>query len=265
MNPAEQNNRHLTEVVSQKFAELFADKPYSRHAIFLFENPETKDLFVVPDSGYKTLNEWFARDIKPDVLNCLFQSGICASCESMLKVYRDIDPNNLVQVKGKNFKLTNLLLKPDASKKDRKRIDDLYGDGFMALYRLRPKDAHGIYHSLDGEIMSVESFDGTLFPVNGLGLYSVNNLFCKNKRDVVFVETDLGTVAYVDIGALNVGSIKQFNKKGDEVHKGAKKANYYFGGSTTIVFFEEGKVDPLPDFGENEKYTFVGQRIGDIL
>ena len=77
----------------------------------------------------------------------------------------------------------------------------------------------------------------------------------------------MGTVLMLEIGATCVGSIKQTYQPNSPVTKGAEKGYFEFGGSSTIVIFEPGKIKLADDLLENsaqqiETYALMGDTMG---
>jgi phosphatidylserine decarboxylase len=78
---------------------------------------------------------------------------------------------------------------------------------------------------------------------------------------------NFGTVLLLEIGATNVGSIVQTYRPGAMVAKGDEKGYFRFGGSSTLLLFEPGRVRLADDLLEHtrnqiELYARVGDRLG---
>ena len=48
---------------------------------------------------------------------------------------------------------------------------------------------------------------GKLWPVNNWALQNVKGLYARNERVITYMQTEIGLVAIIKVGALNVGSI----------------------------------------------------------
>jgi len=241
----------LTKIVSQAFAQFFADKSFSRRVIPLLERYYNIDTSLFEKNNYKTLNDWFKRDLR----NINFSGELSSSCEAFLKVHRNLNPSYIIQAKNKSYQLPDLL---------GNLYSESFIDGTMLVFRLEPRHYHNFHHIVDGKVSAFQSLDGNYLPVNALGLNHFNNLYCRNRRDITLVQSELGNIAYVEIGALNVGSIVQLNNLGDNVKKGDKKGYFQFGGSTVLVLFEKDRVQLFDQYNEQEKYVFVGEQIGQL-
>ena len=68
-------------------------------------------------------------------------------------------------------------------------------------------------------------------------------IFSENKREITILESkEFGKIAYVEIGALNVGSIHQTFSPGSYVRKGEEKGFFAFGGSTVVLLFQPQRI-----------------------
>ncbi|MDG2323382.1 MAG: phosphatidylserine decarboxylase, partial [Akkermansiaceae bacterium] len=91
----------------------------------------------------------------------------------------------------------------------------------------------------------------------------------QNKRTVTeLVTEDLGTVICMEIGATCVGSIHQTFTPGQAAEKGQEKGYFAFGGSSTLLMFEPGKVQLAEDLLKTsqeqiELYAKVNSAVAD--
>jgi phosphatidylserine decarboxylase len=95
----------------------------------------------------------------------------------------------------------------------------------------------------------------------------VPDLFCRNKRALTLIDTDhFGRIAYVEVGAITIGSIIQTFQPG-RVERGAEKGMFRYGGSTLVLLFEKGRLqfdaDLLADSADGlEVKVQAGEAIG---
>ena len=83
-----------------------------------------------------------------------------------------------------------------------------YEGGRYAVVYLSPRDYHRVHSPVEGRVRRVRHIPGTLYPVNALGVAHVPQLFARNERIVVYIDTEpFGTVAVVFVGAFVVGKI----------------------------------------------------------
>jgi len=84
-----------------------------------------------------------------------------------------------------------------------------FRDGaFFSVY-LSPQDYHRVHAPCGGLIVERRHVPGALFPVNQLGQRFVSDLYVRNERVLVLMETEaFGAVVVAFVGATNVGSIR---------------------------------------------------------
>lgn len=151
-----------------------------------------------PLESYRSLSEFFVRELRPGMRPV--GPGIVSPVDGVISELGVIEDGRLIQAKGKDYSLDDLLQDPDQSPRFR-------GGFFLTLY-LAPGDYHHIHSPVSGEISGFRAVPGTLWPVNTESVRQIPKLFCQNERVISFIESrDFGTVAVVKVGATNVGSI----------------------------------------------------------
>jgi phosphatidylserine decarboxylase len=128
------------------------------------------------------------------------------------------------------------------------------GAGFVVY--LSPRDYHRVHAPVGGVVRRIRSMPGDYFPVNGIGLAHVPNLFVRNRRVAFDIEADGGAdgpgrVTVVMVAAIVVGRItaKGVDARdvpfGDHVfdpplrvERGGELGIFHLG-STAVVFVEE--------------------------
>jgi phosphatidylserine decarboxylase len=125
------------------------------------------------------------------------------------------------------------------------------GAGFVVY--LSPRDYHRVHAPVGGAIARVRSMPGDYFPVNDVGVQHVPNLFCRNRRVAIEIDSDhdLGRVTVVMVAAIIVGRITTRGidahdvPLGDHVFRPAMRVErgeeigVFHLGSTAVVFIEE--------------------------
>jgi phosphatidylserine decarboxylase len=97
-------------------------------------------------------------------------------------------------------------------------VEELVGDAHEArrfvggagcVVYLSPRDYHRVHAPVGGEIRRLRSMPGDYFPVNAIGMRHVANLFCRNRRVAIEIESEggLGRVTVVMVAAMIVGRI----------------------------------------------------------
>jgi phosphatidylserine decarboxylase len=112
-----------------------------------------------------------------------------------------VDRDGRFEVKGRPYSVEELV--GDAAEARR----FLGGAGFVVY--LSPRDYHRVHAPVSGSVARIRSMPGDYFPVNDIGLAHVPNLFCRNRRVVIEIDSDegLGRVTVVMVVAIIVGRI----------------------------------------------------------
>ncbi|MGG1250744.1 archaetidylserine decarboxylase [Brevibacillus agri] len=194
--PQNAMSRTMGKITASRFSRL-AIQRYIRHYKIdasIIEKPVTE---------YRTLKEFFTRRLKPGARPIAPGNDVIVSpVDGTVSQLGDICEGTLIQAKGKEFSVTELL---GGSEEEAKRY---YGGKFITIY-LSPRDYHRIHMPVAGELVRYSYLPGRLYPVNRLGIENVDRLFARNERLVTYIESDgLGEIALVKVGALFVGSVK---------------------------------------------------------
>lgn len=91
-------------------------------------------------------------------------------------------------------------------------IADLLGERFgaarFAVIYLSPKDYHRVHTPREGRVTRYRYLPGRLWPVFPAATRSIRDLFSRNERLVSWIDTDVGPIAVVMVGAFGVGRIR---------------------------------------------------------
>ena len=138
----------------------------------------------------------------------------------------------------------------------------------MLISRLCPVDYHRFHFPVSGIPGEPRPIGGWLYSVSPIALRHNLHYLVENKRAVTLVESEhFGTVAIIEVGATNVGSIQHTFTPGQRVEKGGEKGFFAFGGSCVITVFQAGRIrfdaDLLAQSAQHvEVYTRMGDRLG---
>lgn len=182
---------------------------------------------------FKSFNDFFYRKLKSDArpVNNDPEKLICPG-DGRLTVLENIDIQNIVQIKGLNYSLEELI--------GDKNVALNYQGGLCLVLRLCPLDYHRFHFVDDGIPDAVHKISGDYYSVNPVALNKIPALFCKNKREwCTFHSKNFGDIIYVEVGATCVGSIVQTFSPGIKVLKGEEKGFFKYGGSTIVLFFKK--------------------------
>jgi phosphatidylserine decarboxylase len=113
--------------------------------------------------------------------------------------------------------------------------------------RLCPVDYHRYHYPDSGQTLDSYSLHGKLHSVSPIALHAKPDVLITNERRVAILQTEhFGKIAYVEIGALNVGRIVQSHSEATAFKRGQEKGYFLFGGSSAVILGEPGrwKLDP---------------------
>lgn len=256
----------LLELIVKKklFSKLygfFCDSKISKKKIPSFISDFGIDMSLCEKklNQFESFNDFFTRKLNrpiDSVLGSLISPG-----DGRLVAYENIDLNKLVQIKDYTYSFNKLI--------DDTNIVSKFSEGTCLILRLSPTDCHRFYFIDNGICEETKKIKGDYYSVNPIALKAVTELFCKNKREwSIFHSDNVGDVLYIEVGATCVGSIVQTCIPRTRVKKGDEKRFFKFGGSTTILFFEKGKVKIDKDIIEQtnkgyETSVVMGEKIGE--
>ncbi len=248
--------RIILKLITRKWlTRLYAkymNSSLSKRKIKKFIEKNHIDLNEYEDENYNSFNEFFMRKIKKE--KRVIEENLISVCDSKLIVY-EIE-------KHKSFKIKNSLYTID------ELIDDdssKYKFKYAAIFRLCVDDYHHYVFPDDGKVISSKYINGILHTVRPIA-FTHNKVFIQNARNVSLLDCKkLGTIAYIEVGALMVGKI--VNEKVTEFKKGEEKGHFEFGGSTVILLLNDNvKFDErIIENSKKDIETIVkmGKKIGD--
>jgi len=210
---------------------------------------------------FKCFNDFFARKLKKSARSFDKPAKYLLSPgDGRLQAWSNIDINNLIQVKGMNYSLAELLQNSDLAKE--------YDGGTYVILRLCPVDYHRFHFFDSGSCSASVRVKGEYYSVNPVALRKIPALFCRNKREYSLFRTDnFGEVLYIEVGATSVGSIIQTYIPDTRVERGDEKGYFKFGGSTVLLFFKKDTIILDKDILEQtadgfETKVLAGDKIG---
>ena len=163
------------------------------------------------------------------------------------------------------------LLGEDALPADQRPLTQRFAGGAMLISRLCPVDYHRFHFPVGGTPDEPRPINGWLYSVNPIALRRRVRYLVENKRAITLLQAaTFGTVGLIEVGATNVGSIKQSFVPGRAVAKGAEKGFFAFGGSCVITLFERGRIRFDADIvaqgaQQIETYARMGDRLGESV
>ncbi len=154
---------------------------------------------AVPDD-FKSFNDFFSRSLKAGARTIdPAADAFVSPCDGTLSQFGPIVDNQIIQAKGVNYSMAELVNDPQVAKK-------FVGGRFATIY-LAPYNYHRVHMPFDGSLVHEAPAGGDLYSVNQTTARRVPNLFTVNERRVMVFESEAGPFALIMVGAMNVGSI----------------------------------------------------------
>src|SRR5689334_18877394 len=239
------------------------NRPASRRKVLPFIREFGVDVreFADPPESYRTFNEFFYRRLRPEARPIdRDPNTVVFPADGRHLGFPDASAIDGVFVKGQRFDLERLL-------HDRE-LAAHYHRGAVVLSRLCPVDYHRFHFPVAGQASTARQLNGLLYSVNPIALRQNLGYLWANRRVLTTIATEaLGRVLMLEIGATNVGSVVQTYRPASPVAKGGEKGFFRFGGSSTLLLFEPGRVRLSDDLVEQsrqhcELYARMGDRLG---
>lgn len=229
---------------------------------FITEYNLNVDEFAKSAFDYKTFNEFFYRALKPAARPIADGARIAVfPADGRHLAMPDVDTADGFYVKGAKFSLGELLGDESLAIK--------FAGGAMLISRLCPVDYHRFHFPVGGVPNEPRLINGWLYSVSPVALRRNVRYLVENKRELTLIESpEFGTVAVLEVGATNVGSITQSFVPGRTMAKGDEKGLFAFGGSCVITLFQRGRIrfdaDLLSSSEQHvELYAKMGDRLGE--
>ncbi|MBT81166.1 MAG: phosphatidylserine decarboxylase [Alteromonadaceae bacterium] len=196
--------KHLLSRLVGRFAAAEAGSVTTAFIKFFIKkyNVDMSEALYPHPEHYKTFNEFFTRQLKPEVRQIAGGDDVLIQAvDGAVSQFGDIHQDSIFQAKGHNYSLTTLLGgKPELAKP--------FKNGKFATIYLSPKDYHRIHMPVEGTLTDMVYVPGELFSVNPLTAENVPGLFARNERVIAFFDTPVGKMAMVLVGATIVASIE---------------------------------------------------------
>lgn len=249
----------LTSRTISKIAGKFLDSRLSVPLIKPFVRKNKINLSEYRSKKFKSYNDFFTRQIRPELRPIDARSDILISpCDSKLTVY-EINEKSIFRIKNSYYRIYDLLHNNFIARR--------YHNGYCMIFRLCVDDYHR-YCYIDNAVKSENVFiAGELHTVNPIALESYN-IYKRNCREYTMLHTEnFGDVVQIEVGAMLVGRIKNRHWRMHHVRKGEEKGMFEYGGSTVVLLFEKDAVEVDSDILANsilniETVVKYGEKIG---
>lgn len=232
-----------------RFAEAwgsFLDTPESARGLGSFlKDPayHVDDYFQAP-SGWRTFNQFFAREVKPGrrpVEAACDDAVVVSPADSVHQGAWLIDSDATIHVKGLRLAIRDLL----AGSPYRDRFK---GGTFIHAF-LDVNDYHRYHAPVGGKVLECRKIPGRVslevWKDSGGALRDRDGTGYQFTQDrgLLVLDSPLGLVAVLPIGMAQVSSVNLVAEPGAVLSKGELFGFFLFGGSDIITLFEPGRVD----------------------
>jgi len=148
---------------------------------------------------YQSFDAFFTRALRQGARR-LSGDALISPCDGVISAVGRVDPGARLFVKRQPYEVGELVGDPREAAR--------YTGGDFAVIYLAPRDYHRVHSPVEGRVTLVRGMPGDLFPVNSIGERHVPQLFVRNQRAAIVIETEgLGRVTVVMVGAVIVGRI----------------------------------------------------------
>ena len=208
---------------------------------------------------YPSLQAFFTRKLKPGLRpqDPPTLGYLNSPVDGTILSEGTIHQGTLFQVKGKPYALRELLLNDSG-------LEAFEGGTFMTLY-LAPYNYHRFHMPCEAQVVSLKSHPGDLWPVNEKAVNEVDQLYIKNKRSVLRLNTPEGLeIALVFVGATHVGQIRirpEWQAPSHRLAQAGDEIGQFEFGSTVIVLVGGPKASQWKAL-KKSGIIRVGQRLG---
>lgn len=205
--------------------------------------------FKEPDGGFTSFNDFFIRELADGSRPFPTDDNILgAPAEGRLCVYPIENSDVQLNVKSKQMSLVDLLQSDE--------LAEQFVGGHVFSFRLAPVDYHRFHFPDHGHCNPTTHIPGALYSVNPIAHQYIDDIYLKNERHITELFThNFAKMLCVEVGAYNVGTIKQCFLDDEKFARGDLKGYFEFGGSA-LLLITDSDVIPDKDLLENTQKGF---------
>ena len=229
------------------------------------------DLSESKQQKFASLHECFTRELRPGLRPIDSRPEVLSSpCDCIVGACGEIRDGMVFQAKGFPYTLDSLLSSPDLDH----RWSRVLEGGTFATLRLTSSMYHRFHAPCDAHLSHVTYISGDTWNVNPIALSRVKELFCKNERAVLQMQTTEGVpFLIVPVAAVLVASMRfhavdvllNLRYQGpndiacDVSYAKGQEMGWFEHGSTILLFVPQGYA--LADGIENGKQIRMGEAL----
>lgn len=174
--------------------------PFIRWFVRSYNVDLEEAVYTQPDQ-YPSFNEFFIRALKPGARPVDQDThSIVSPVDGRISAIGKIFNNRLFQAKNHTYDLNELVAGAHNAHP--------YRNGYYATLYLSPRDYHRIHMPVDGLLRHMTHIPGRLFSVAPHTVAAIPGLFARNERVAAHFETQIGPMAVIMVGAINVAAIE---------------------------------------------------------
>jgi len=216
---------------------------------------------------YSSLSNFFVRALKPGVRPVAEQSdAVVSPVDGQVYAVGAVSDGRLPQAASLDYAVSDLLAG-----------DTRYERGGFAVLYLAPRDYHRVHSPREGRLLGFRYRPGRLWPVFPGATRRIRDLFARNERLILRLDTDAGELACVMVGAFGVGRMRlaaadlvtNTGRPAEDMDfapppeiERCQELGRFEMGSTVVLLFEAGRVEWELETGQQLR---LGQRIGRVM
>ena len=186
---------------------------------------------------YSTFNDFFTREIKPELRPILgLKHAVISPVDGIVVAFGSIEGDTILQLKNSHYSLNQLVDKNEKLKTE-------YLNGYFATIYLAPNNYHRVHMPLDGTLKHSSLVPGKVFSVNQNSLKKIPNLYIKNQRLINVFNGPISPFILILVAALNVSSITTSwqsslaeNNKPIMISRGREMGRFNLGSTVLLLF-----------------------------
>ena len=207
--------------------------------------------YLVPNGGWKTFNQFFARNVKPGyrpIAAINDDHVITSPADSTNDGQWEVNAESQVNIKGLEWSIEELL--------EGSEYKDDFAGGIWIHQFLNTTDYHREHAPVGGKVLEAREIQGVVYlgveavPIEGdaaghthivrrkLNALDEPGYEFLQTRGLVVIQSKIGKVAVLPMGMAQVSSIIVTAEKGTTLRKGEEISYFQFGGSDIVVVFE---------------------------